>query len=109
MRPSRLLALLLSAAVPAETRNQKHTTHASLSVALVAHACMQPASCAARFTTLPPTPHRYADHDKLKLAADCTPREYPKPDGKITFDINTSLYRCVSVPSKAQPASTACG
>ena len=37
--------------------------------------------------------HRYADHERLKPAAECAPREYPKPDGQITFDINTSLFR----------------
>ncbi|KAI3438297.1 hypothetical protein D9Q98_000731 [Chlorella vulgaris] len=48
--------------------------------------------------------HRYADHEKLKLAADCTPREYPKPDGEITFDINTSLYRSQTNHEHDQPS-----
>jgi hypothetical protein len=33
------------------------------------------------------------DHDHLKLAKDCQPIEYPKPDGVTTFDVLTSLYR----------------
>ena len=44
---------------------------------------------------LPPSRprHRYADHEKLKPAAGFSPKEYPKPEGKLTFDINTSLFR----------------
>ncbi|KAK4015103.1 hypothetical protein OUZ56_030093 [Daphnia magna] len=32
-----------------------------------------------------------ADHRKLKPAAQCQPVDYPKPDGKITFDLLTSV------------------
>lgn len=32
-----------------------------------------------------------ADHRKLKPAAQCSPVDYPKPDGKITFDLLTSV------------------
>ena len=32
-----------------------------------------------------------ADHRKLKPAAECSPVEYPKADGKITFDLLTSV------------------
>ncbi|EFX84684.1 hypothetical protein DAPPUDRAFT_99565 [Daphnia pulex] len=32
-----------------------------------------------------------ADHRKLKPAAQCQPIDYPKPDGKITFDLLTSV------------------
>ena len=38
---------------------------------------------------------RYGDHERLRPAADFSPREYPKPDGKITFDLPTSLFRWV--------------
>lgn len=31
------------------------------------------------------------DHAKLKPAKDCTPIDYPKPDGKITFDLLSSV------------------
>lgn len=33
------------------------------------------------------------DCDATKLAKDCKPIEYPKPDGKISFDILTNLIR----------------
>src|SRR5699024_4174500 len=29
----------------------------------------------------------HADHEQLKPAAECKPIEYPKPDGKVTFDL----------------------
>jgi electron-transferring-flavoprotein dehydrogenase len=32
------------------------------------------------------------DHAYLKPAADCTPIEYPKPDGKLTFDRLSSVF-----------------
>lgn len=31
------------------------------------------------------------DADQLKPAKDCTPIEYPKPDGKISFDLLSSV------------------
>jgi electron-transferring-flavoprotein dehydrogenase len=40
----------------------------------------------------PWTLHNHDDHSALKKAADCPPIEYPKPDGKITFDKLSSLY-----------------
>jgi electron-transferring-flavoprotein dehydrogenase len=40
----------------------------------------------------PWTLHNHADHSALKKAADCPRIEYPKPDGKITFDKLSSLY-----------------
>jgi electron-transferring-flavoprotein dehydrogenase len=42
---------------------------------------------------MPWTVHRdKADHAYLKPAAECQPIEYPKPDGKLTFDRLGSLY-----------------
>ena len=35
--------------------------------------------------------HHGPDHKKLKKAGDCIPIEYPKPDGKITFDKLTNV------------------
>ncbi|CAG9782291.1 unnamed protein product [Diatraea saccharalis] len=35
--------------------------------------------------------HGGADHAKLKPAKECTPIEYPKPDGVITFDLLSSV------------------
>ena len=39
----------------------------------------------------PWTFHNHSDHDRLKPAAQCTPIEYPKPDGEISFDRLTSV------------------
>ena len=36
--------------------------------------------------------HDKPDHASLKPAADCTPINYPKPDGKITFDRLSSVF-----------------
>ena len=35
--------------------------------------------------------HLGPDHAQLKPAKDCKPIEYPKPDGKISFDLLTSV------------------
>ena len=35
--------------------------------------------------------HHGGDHMQLKKAKDCTPIDYPKPDGEITFDKLTSV------------------
>lgn len=35
--------------------------------------------------------HHGADHAHLLEASQCTPRKYPKPDGKISFDLLTSV------------------
>lgn len=34
------------------------------------------------------------DHDSLKLARDCIPPSYQKPDGVLTFDRLSSVYLC---------------
>ena len=34
--------------------------------------------------------HGGADHTRLKPAAECTPIEYPKPDGVVSFDLLSS-------------------
>ena len=36
--------------------------------------------------------HRHADHETLLPAAECKPIEYPKPDGKLTFDRLSSVF-----------------
>ena len=36
--------------------------------------------------------HGKPDHATLKLAADCKPIAYPKPDGKISFDKLSSVF-----------------
>lgn len=35
--------------------------------------------------------HAAADHTRLKAAANSVPIDYPKPDGKITFDLLSSV------------------
>jgi electron-transferring-flavoprotein dehydrogenase len=40
----------------------------------------------------PWTLHNHDDHSALKKAADCQQIEYPKPDGKISFDKLGSLF-----------------
>ena len=35
--------------------------------------------------------HHGADHAQLSKASECTPPEYPKPDGIISFDLLNSV------------------
>ncbi len=36
--------------------------------------------------------HKHADHAMLRPAAECQPIDYPKPDGKLTFDRLSSVF-----------------
>jgi electron-transferring-flavoprotein dehydrogenase len=36
--------------------------------------------------------HQHADHETLRPAAECKPIEYPKPDGRLTFDRLSSVF-----------------
>jgi len=36
--------------------------------------------------------HRHADHECLRPASECGPIDYPKPDGKLTFDRLSSVF-----------------
>jgi electron-transferring-flavoprotein dehydrogenase len=36
--------------------------------------------------------HRHADHEALRPASECRPIDYPKPDGKLTFDRLSSVF-----------------
>lgn len=47
--------------------------------------------------------HAGTDHGATKLAADCKKIEYPKPDGKISFDILTSVSRSGTNHEEDQP------
>ncbi len=47
--------------------------------------------------------HRHADHESLKPAAECQPIEYPKPDGKITFDRLSSVFLSNTNHEEDQP------
>ncbi|MEK0082802.1 electron transfer flavoprotein-ubiquinone oxidoreductase [Geminicoccaceae bacterium SYSU G07066] len=47
--------------------------------------------------------HRKADHECLKPAAECPRIEYPKPDGKITFDKLSSVFLSNTNHEEDQP------
>ncbi|KAG9509643.1 Electron transfer flavoprotein-ubiquinone oxidoreductase, mitochondrial, partial [Fragariocoptes setiger] len=48
--------------------------------------------------------HNTPDHKKLKPAAECKEIEYPKPDGKITFDLLSSVALTGTNHEPDQPA-----
>jgi electron-transferring-flavoprotein dehydrogenase len=53
----------------------------------------------------PWTLHRHTpDHAKLRPAAECRPIEYPKPDGRITFDRLSSVYLSSTNHEENQPS-----
>ena len=45
-----------------------------------------------------------ADHNYLKPAAECQPIQYPKPDGKLTFDRLSSVFISNTNHEENQPA-----
>ena len=47
--------------------------------------------------------HPGADHTQLRRKADCTPIDYPKPDGVITFDRLSSVYLSNTNHEEDQP------
>ncbi|KAK3619116.1 hypothetical protein LTR56_024228 [Elasticomyces elasticus] len=47
--------------------------------------------------------HGHADHEATKTADQCKKIEYPKPDGKISFDILTSVSRTGTNHEEDQP------
>ena len=49
-------------------------------------------------------PPRSADHEYLQPAAECTPIDYPKPDGKLTFDRLSSVFISNTNHEEDQPA-----
>ena len=52
------------------------------------------------FTMTDPTP----DHARLKPAAKCRKPDYPKPDGVVSFDRNSSVYLSGTFHDDNQPA-----
>ncbi|XP_072351881.1 electron transfer flavoprotein-ubiquinone oxidoreductase, mitochondrial isoform X4 [Scyliorhinus torazame] len=48
--------------------------------------------------------HKGADYSQLKSAKDCTPIDYPKPDGKISFDLLSSVALSGTNHEDDQPA-----
>jgi len=54
---------------------------------------------------MPWTLHRdKADHEYLKPASECQPIDYPKPDGKLTFDRLSSVFISNTNHEENQPA-----
>ncbi len=52
----------------------------------------------------PWTMHHHEDHRATKKASQCTAIEYPKPDGIISFDRNSSVYLSNTNHEENQPA-----
>jgi len=48
--------------------------------------------------------HQHRDHEMLKPASQCKPIEYPKPDGKLTFDRLSSVFISNTNHQENQPA-----
>lgn len=48
--------------------------------------------------------HHGTDHGSLKKAADCKPIDYPKPDGKLTFDRLSSVALSATNHEENQPS-----
>jgi electron-transferring-flavoprotein dehydrogenase len=48
--------------------------------------------------------HQHWDHEMLKPAWQCKPIEYPKPDGKLTFDRLSSVFISNTNHEENQPA-----
>jgi electron-transferring-flavoprotein dehydrogenase len=47
--------------------------------------------------------HHHSDHETLKLKNECTPIDYPKPDGVITFDRMSSVFISNTNHNEDQP------
>ncbi|MBS3785587.1 MAG: electron transfer flavoprotein-ubiquinone oxidoreductase [Gammaproteobacteria bacterium] len=47
--------------------------------------------------------HQHADHERLKPAADMPAIDYPKPDGVLTFDRNSSVFLTNTDHEENQP------
>ena len=48
--------------------------------------------------------HKHADHQTLKPAAQCRPIDYPKPDGKVSFDRLSSVFVSNTNHAENQPS-----
>ena len=51
----------------------------------------------------PWTFHHHADHDRLKDKDACRQIDYPKPDGEVSFDKNSSVYLSGVMHEEDQP------
>lgn len=47
--------------------------------------------------------HHHSDHETLKRKTECTPIDYPKPDGVITFDRMSSVFISNTNHNEDQP------
>ena len=47
--------------------------------------------------------HRKPDNEALRPARECSPIDYPRPDGELTFDLPTSLHRSGTNHEHDQP------
>jgi electron-transferring-flavoprotein dehydrogenase len=47
--------------------------------------------------------HRHADHECLRPAAECAPIDYPKPDGRLSFDRLSSVFLSNTNHEENQP------
>ncbi|NDU85183.1 MAG: electron transfer flavoprotein-ubiquinone oxidoreductase [Ferrovum sp.] len=47
--------------------------------------------------------HHGADHEKLRPAAACTPPDYPRPDGQVSFDRASSVFLAQTAHEESQP------
>jgi len=45
----------------------------------------------------------HEDHTRLRPAAECKPIEYPKPDGVVSFDRNSSVFLAATNHEEDQP------
>lgn len=56
-----------------------------------------------RFSLLGTLSHGKADHESFRLAKDCKPIVYPKPDGVISFDKLSSVFLSATNHEEDQP------
>ena len=51
----------------------------------------------------PWTFHHHSDHDRLRKKDECPRIDYPKPDGKVSFDRNSSVFLSGAIHEEDQP------
>ncbi|PZP55666.1 MAG: electron transfer flavoprotein-ubiquinone oxidoreductase [Micavibrio aeruginosavorus] len=81
-----------------KVRNIKPGFHKGLWIGLI-NAAIQTIG----FWRIPVTFKNHADHAQLKKAEDCKPIDYPKADGKLTFDRLSSVYISNTNHAEDQP------
>jgi electron-transferring-flavoprotein dehydrogenase len=48
--------------------------------------------------------HTHGDHETLKKASECKKIEYPKPDGEVSFDRNSSVFLSATAHDENEPS-----